>query len=64
MHKGRRHPLGGAHFERKTPRFQMQARMYFTASEVEGEGVVLDLSKGGCRVQCEAELSVGAEIDA
>jgi hypothetical protein len=42
----------------------VQVRIFFMAGEVEGEGVVLDLSKGGCRVQCEADLSVVAEIGA
>ena len=56
--------MGDARIERKTLRFQMQIRIFLTAGEVEGEGVVLDLSKGGCRVQCETELSVGNEIEA
>ena len=28
--------------ERKTPRYQMQVRIFFTAGELEGEGVVLN----------------------
>ena len=54
----------GSHGRRKTPRFQMQVRIFLTAGEVEGEGVVLDLSKGGCRVKGEADLLVGSEVDA
>lgn len=50
--------------QRKTPRFQVQVRIFFSAGDTEGEGVVLDLSKGGCRVQCETGVAVGTEIEA
>lgn len=50
--------------ERKTPRFHTRVRIFFTAGDSEGEGVVLDLSKGGCRVQCEHGVAPGAEIEA
>lgn len=50
--------------ERKTPRFHTQVRIFFTAGASEGEGVVLDMSKGGCRVQCETDIAPGAEIEA
>jgi hypothetical protein len=50
--------------QRKAPRLQVQVRIFFTAGDTEGEGVVLDLSKGGCRVQCETAVSVGTEIEA
>jgi len=53
-----------AMIQRKAPRFHAQVRIFFTAGSLEGEGVVLDLSKGGCRVQCEIELMPGTEIDA
>lgn len=53
-----------ARVERKTPRFRTQVRIFFTAGDLEGEGVILDLSKGGCRVQCETTVAVGTEIEA
>ncbi|WP_447860358.1 PilZ domain-containing protein [Nitrospira calida] len=36
----------------------------FSGGEIEGEGTVLDLSRGGCRVECETELSIGDEVEA
>ncbi|MGQ0694357.1 MAG: PilZ domain-containing protein [Nitrospiraceae bacterium] len=56
--------MSDGRIERKAPRFLTQVRIFFTAGEKEGEGVVLDISKGGCRVRCESDLSVGTEIDA
>ncbi len=50
--------------DRKAPRFKTQIRIFFSGSEIEGEGTVLDLSRGGCRVQCETELSAGTEVEA
>ena len=56
--------MNDVRIERKAPRFLTQVRIFLAAGDIEGEGVVLDLSKGGCRVQCEAELSAGSEITA
>lgn len=50
--------------ERKTPRYQMQVRIFFTAGELEGEGVVQNLSKGGCCVQSDTGAPDGAELNA
>jgi len=50
--------------ERKSPRYQMQVRIFFVAGNVEGEGVVLNLCREGCCVRCETEVPVEAELDA
>lgn len=50
--------------ERKAPRFHAQVRIFFTVGDTEGEGVVLDLSKDGCRVRCESRVTPGAELQA
>jgi len=42
--------------ERKAPRLKAKLRIFFSGGEVEGEGIVLDLSKCGCRVECESEI--------
>jgi hypothetical protein len=53
-----------ARTRRQAARVRMHVRIFFTTEGIEGEGVVLDLTKSGCRVQCEGEISVGAEIEA
>jgi hypothetical protein len=50
--------------ERKTPRYQMQVRIFFASGSEEGEGVVQNLSKGGCCVTSETTVPEGAEFNA
>jgi hypothetical protein len=50
--------------ERKTPRYQMQVRIFFVSGTEEGEGVVQNLCKDGCCVLCEGAARNGAEIHA
>jgi hypothetical protein len=52
------------HIERKTPRYQMQVRIFFVSGSLEGEGVVQNLSKGGCCVISETQAPEGAEVNA
>ena len=42
--------------ERKTTRLKAKLRVFFSGGRVEGEGTVVDLSKSGCRVECESEI--------
>ncbi len=50
--------------DRKGPRFKTRIRIFFSGGAIEGEGTVVDLSKGGCRVECETELAIGDEVEA
>lgn len=42
--------------KRKTTRLKAKLRIFFSGDGIEGEGTVLDLSKSGCRVDCESEI--------
>lgn len=49
---------------RKVPRFRVQFRSSFvTDYTVEGEGTVIDLSIGGCRVETETMVSAGSYLE-
>lgn len=42
--------------KRKTTRLKAKLRIFFSGGDVEGEGTVVDLSKSGCRVECESQI--------
>lgn len=49
---------------RATPRIRVQFRITFSATPaLEGTGVILDLSAGGCRVESPLMLSPGASLE-
>lgn len=50
--------------ERKTTRVKSKLRIFFSGNGVEGEGTVLDLSKSGCRVDCESEIGMDTDVAA
>jgi hypothetical protein len=56
--------MGTPLVERKTPRYQMQVRIFFASGSLEGEGVVQNLSRGGCCVTSETTAPDGAELNA
>jgi len=56
--------MGKPLVERKTPRFQMQVRIFFASGSLEGEGVVQNLSKGGCCVSSETAVPTGTDLNA
>lgn len=49
---------------RKTNRLKAKLRIFFSGDGVEGEGTVLDLSKSGCRVDCESEIVKDTDVAA
>lgn len=50
--------------ERKTTRLKAKLRIFFSGGGVEGEGTVLDLSKTGCRVDCESGIAKDTDVEA
>jgi hypothetical protein len=50
--------------ERKTTRVKAKLRIFFSGNAVEGEGTVLDVSKSGCRVDCESEIVKDTDVAA
>ena len=50
--------------ERKAPRHPAHIRIFFSHEGLEGEGVIRDLSKHGCRVESETVPIVGQELEA
>ncbi len=49
---------------RTTPRFKVQFRTTFsTAPKLDGTGMILDLSAGGCRVESEVSLTPGLSLE-
>ena len=50
--------------ERKSIRLKAKLRIFFSGGGVEGEGTVLDLSKSGCRVDCESEILTDTDVAA
>jgi hypothetical protein len=50
--------------ERKTTRLKAKLRVFFSGEGIEGEGTVLDLSKSGCRVECESDIAKDTEVAA
>jgi len=49
---------------RTSERFRYRVRVFFAGIEndVEGEGTVADLSKGGCRIESETQPPIGTEV--
>lgn len=50
--------------ERKANRLKAKLRVFFSGDGIEGEGTVLDLSKSGCRVDCESEIVKDTDVAA
>ena len=44
-------------------RHELNCRTFFSGGGLEGEGVVVDLSRSGCKVQCESLPETGAELE-
>lgn len=49
--------------KRKQPRFTTQFRSTFSGGQREGQGKTLDLSDGGCRIETEQAVVVGATFE-
>lgn len=49
--------------KRKQPRFTAQFRSTFSGGQREGQGKTLDLSDGGCRIETEQAVIVGATFE-
>ncbi|WP_447978268.1 PilZ domain-containing protein [Candidatus Nitrospira bockiana] len=48
---------------RSSERYRLQVRVFFQGDGgLEGEGVVVDLSRGGCRVECDHQPANGSEL--
>ncbi len=48
---------------RSVPRHKLECRAFFSGGGLEGEGVVVDLSRAGCKVQCETVPETGTELE-
>ncbi len=48
---------------RKSKRIETAIRIFFTSGKFEGEGTVLDLSREGCRFECETPISMGTPLE-
>jgi hypothetical protein len=49
---------------RSTPRFRVQFRTTFSAaSKLEGTGIMLDLSMGGCRIESPVTIEPGMSLE-
>lgn len=48
---------------RKSKRIDTAIRIFFTSGKVEGEGTVLDISKEGCRFECETPITMGTPLE-
>lgn len=44
-------------------RFPMQNRIYFWNPTLDGEGLISNISKGGCRVSCDTPVEVGMTFE-
>lgn len=49
--------------KRKQPRFTAQFRSTFSGGQREGQGKTVDLSDGGCRIETEQSVVVGATFE-
>jgi PilZ domain len=49
--------------KRKQPRFTAQFRSTFSGGQREGQGRTLDMSVGGCRIETEVPVVVGASFE-
>jgi hypothetical protein len=45
-------------------RHKLSCRTFFSGGGLEGEGLVIDLSKSGCKIQCQTVPEVGATVKA
>jgi len=48
----------------ETLRFPMNHRIYFWNPDLDGEGMISNISKGGCRVSCETPVQAGMSFEA
>lgn len=48
---------------RKAQRFRLRFRIFFSGGTVEGEGTVTDISKTGCKVECDTEVQPGIDLE-
>jgi PilZ domain len=48
----------------ETLRFSMNHRIYFWNPDLDGEGVISNVSKGGCRVSCETSVQMDMSFEA
>ncbi len=48
---------------RSVPRHKLECRAFFSGGGLEGEGAVVDLSRCGCKMQCETLPETGAELE-
>ena len=49
--------------KRLQPRFTAQFRSTFTSGQREGRGKTLDLSDGGCRIETDKTVDIGASFE-
>ncbi len=49
---------------RIAPRLKLNCRVFFSGGVLEGEGLVNDLSKTGCKIQCQTVPEAGATLKA
>ena len=49
--------------QRQQPRFTSQFRSIFSGGQQEGQGWTLDLSAGGCRIETDLPVTVGAAFE-
>ena len=49
--------------KRQRPRFTAQFRSTFSGGQREGRGITLDLSDGGCRIETDEPVVVGAAFE-
>lgn len=48
---------------RKYPRFRVQFRSTFSGDQVDGEGQVVDLSRGGCKIESDSSVPSGTALE-
>lgn len=48
---------------RKAQRFRLRFRIFFSGGGLEGEGTVTDISKTGCKVECDTMVKIGTEVE-
>ena len=62
--KNGRRPAAVPHQEKRAqPRFTAQFRSTFSGGQREGQGKTLDLSDGGCRIETDQPVVVGATFE-
>lgn len=48
---------------RKYPRFRVQFRGTFSGDQIDGEGRVIDLSRGGCKIESDLRIPAGTTLE-